>query len=98
MPPFGQGRRGSVFGDPGRGSCSIQTLRGLFGRTVGVGYRTAMFTDQGRCGFLMERGATGCGIMTAVLESLFRKRVSQVEVPYLGSSLDPPGSKAFDST
>jgi hypothetical protein len=58
---------------------------GLFGWTVGVGCRTAMFTDQVKCGSLMEWGATGCGIMTAAIESLFRKRISPEEVQDLSA-------------
>jgi hypothetical protein len=63
---------------------------GLFERTVGVGRRIAMFTDQLRCVFLMECGVAGYGIMIAMSESFFRKRIALEEVPYLGNSPDPP--------
>ena len=71
---------------------------GLFGRTAGIGCRTAIFTDQVKCDSLMECGGTGCGIMTAAIESLFRKRISPEEVEDLSAVRQiPRGSKAFDS-
>ena len=52
---------------PAAGVVQFKLRTGLFGRTVGGGCRTAMFTDQVRCGFLTECGAMGCGIMRAVI-------------------------------
>jgi hypothetical protein len=52
---------------PAAGVVQFKLRTGLFVRTVGGGCRTAMFTDQVRCGFLTECGAMGCGIMRAVI-------------------------------